>query len=81
MPTPTDPPAPGEPFRKLAAELYTADDLAALLNVSKRQVWRMEADGRLPAAVRMGKLTRWPRRTVDRWLSENCPKQRRTANR
>ncbi len=70
-----------DPFGKLAAELYTADDLAGLLRVSKRQVWRMEADGRLPAAVRMGAVTRWPRRLIDRWLSDNCPKQRRSPGR
>lgn len=46
----TEPPA--DPLRKLAAELYTADDLAGLLQVSRRQIWRMEADGRRPTAGR-----------------------------
>jgi predicted DNA-binding transcriptional regulator AlpA len=40
--------------------LFTAQEVAALLGVSIRQVWRMRLSGALPAPVRIGKRSvRW----------------------
>lgn len=74
----TKPAAPNAPSDRLSPVLYTANDLAKLLQVSRRQVWRMEADGRLPKAVRLGNLTRWSKRLIECWLADRCPTRRAT---
>ncbi|MBI5864077.1 MAG: helix-turn-helix domain-containing protein [Planctomycetes bacterium] len=37
----------------------TADDLAKLLNVSARHIWKLTATGKLPPPIRLGRSTRW----------------------
>lgn len=61
----------------LADQLYTADDLAARLQCSVRHVWRLHDSGALPAALRVGRLVRWPKPLIDRWLADGCPPRRR----
>ena len=78
--TPTANPAPETPAAKVTrvtAECYTADELAVLLNCSLRHVWRMRDLGHLPAAIRLGRLVRWPKVLIDSWLAAGCPKQPR----
>ncbi|MFO0847319.1 MAG: helix-turn-helix domain-containing protein [Gemmataceae bacterium] len=67
---------PSDPLRRVAAELYTVDDLAGLLQVSRPSL--TAAARELPPAVKLGRLTRWPKRAIDRWLADNCPRQHRT---
>jgi excisionase family DNA binding protein len=50
------------------AACYTAQDLAALLRISVRQVWRMCDANKLPKPIRFGRAVRWSRPVVDRWL-------------
>lgn len=47
--------------------------LAAMLGCSARHVVRLEEDGRLPAALKLGRLSRWRRDAVLKWLSDGCP--------
>ncbi len=55
-------------------ELLTVDDFAALLQVSTRQVYLMEDDGRLgPARVQIGRSVRFRRREVEAWIGACCP--------
>lgn len=58
----------------VATECYTADELAAVLKCSPRHVWRMRDLGKLPAAIRLGRLVRWPKVLIDSWLAAGCPK-------
>lgn len=39
-------------------------DAAALLGCSKATFWRRVADGTIPAPVRIGGMTRWPRSEI-----------------
>ena len=49
--------------------LVNAAGLAKMLSVSKREIERMAADGRLPAPIRMSKrLVRWRLTTIKTWL-------------
>lgn len=49
--------------------MITASDVAALLHVSLRQVWRMRAARELPAPVRIGKrAVRWREADINRYL-------------
>ena len=54
-------------------ELLTVDDFAALLQVSTRQIYLMEDDGRLgPARVQIGRAVRFRRREVEGWIVAGC---------
>lgn len=52
----------------------SAKQLSHLLGVSLRQVWRLNATGKLPRPVRIGGSVRWNRAEVIQWFSEaGCP--------
>lgn len=54
-------------------ELLTVKDVAAVLSVSQRQIWKLHSSGRLPASVRLARSVRWRRNELERWLSAGCP--------
>ncbi len=55
-------------------ELITFDDLGKLMQVSVRQLYLMEDDGRLgPARVQIGRSVRFRRREVEQWIAAGCP--------
>ncbi|MBW3598151.1 MAG: helix-turn-helix domain-containing protein [Planctomycetes bacterium] len=53
--------------------LISAPQLATLLSVSERTVWRLQAAGKLPRPVKIGGQKRWRRSEVDRWIAAGCP--------
>lgn len=55
------------------ALLITAEELAPMLNVSERTLWRLLSAGKLPEPVRLGRLTRWSLDRVKEWIVEGCP--------
>jgi predicted DNA-binding transcriptional regulator AlpA len=60
---------------RLAAAVYSADDIADLLTISKRQVWRLRDAGLLPGCIRIGQAAvRWRRAEIDEWIAQGCPK-------
>ena len=58
-----------------------AKTLARLLGVSVRHVRRMDASGKLPAAVRLGRSKRWLAGTIQAWLKAGAPDQRTWGHR
>jgi excisionase family DNA binding protein len=48
--------------------------LAELLGVSGRQVYRMVADGLMPPPVRLGGCLRWDLVAIEQWIECGCPK-------
>ena len=50
-----------------------AKELAALLGVSLRQVWRLNAAGKLPRPVRLGGSVRWLRKEIEAFVGAGCP--------
>lgn len=48
--------------------LMTAKDLAHVLNVSLRTVWRLKRAGRLPASLHVGGGVRWKPDEVQNWI-------------
>ncbi|MCL5281437.1 MAG: helix-turn-helix domain-containing protein, partial [Planctomycetes bacterium] len=50
-----------------------ARELAEMLDVSLRQVWRLNSAGKLPRPVRLGGSVRWDRDEVLRWFKDGCP--------
>ena len=56
-----------------ATRLLTAKDVAGILSVSLRHLWRLDAEHRLPKPVRMGKCVRWLADDIEQWLRIGCP--------
>ncbi len=48
--------------------LLTVRDLAKLLKVSVRNVWRMRASGRIPPPLKIGGSVRFDRQDIEDWL-------------
>jgi excisionase family DNA binding protein len=77
MTTTTQPTAKGigGPDRE-QAELLDVSQVAALLNCSKRTVYRLADSGRMPRPLKLGSLVRWRAGEVRQWIADGCPKCR-----
>ena len=54
-------------------QLLTAKQLGAKLNLSKRQIFRLNSCGKLPAPIRIGGSVRWAESTIAAWLKAGAP--------
>lgn len=54
-----------------SSTMLTASDLAEMLGIDLRSVWRRKADGTLPRPVQLGRSVRWVRKEVEQWLAGN----------
>jgi excisionase family DNA binding protein len=54
-------------------------EVAALLGCSVRHVMRLSGDGAMPAPVKLGRLVRWNRATLNQWIADGCPLPPRRA--
>ena len=52
--------------------LITVDEVAAMLSLSPRTVWRRSSTGELPAPVRIGGSVRWRRSDIVQWVNAGC---------
>jgi excisionase family DNA binding protein len=50
------------------SELLTVDEVAHMLGVSVRTVWRRVSAEELPKPVQVGGLTKWRRSEIEEWL-------------
>jgi excisionase family DNA binding protein len=58
-------------------ELLTEQELATLLKVAVRTVRRWRVEGSGPPALRIGRVVRYRRADVDRWLAQKGDDERR----
>jgi excisionase family DNA binding protein len=58
---------------------YTVADLATRLQCSERHLWRLIDRKAVPGVLRIGRLVRLHRATVDAWLAAGAPPQWRAA--
>lgn len=54
--------------------LLTAAQVAGLLQIGERTVWRLLSAGAIVAPVRIGGATRWRRELLERWIDAGCPR-------
>lgn len=54
-------------------QLLTAKQLGTRLNLSKRQIFRLNSCGKLPAPIRIGGSIRWAESTIAKWLAIGAP--------
>jgi excisionase family DNA binding protein len=59
--------------------LMTAAEVARLLQISTRTLWRLLSCGRIPAPLRFGGNVRWRQEEVLRWIEQRCPEKDSTA--
>ena len=52
-----------------------ATDVANLLKVSKRHVANLNASGRLPKPIKLGRAVRWLRPELTEWLAAGAPRR------
>jgi predicted DNA-binding transcriptional regulator AlpA len=52
--------------------LITAADLARLLQVSTRTLWRLLSKGELPEPVRFAGTVRWRLQEIKNWIADGC---------
>ncbi|TKJ32305.1 MAG: hypothetical protein CEE38_23395 [Planctomycetes bacterium B3_Pla] len=62
-------------------QLLKVKEVAAILHVSQRHLWRLKAAGKLPKPVKVGECVRWLLGDVEAWLEMGCPSQRQYENR
>lgn len=53
--------------------LIAADQLATMLDVSTRTVWRLLSTGRIVQPIRIGGSVRWRLDEVREWIAKGCP--------
>ena len=54
--------------------LVTSKELAKMLSVSERTIWRLAKEKQLPRAVRFGaKSVRWKLKDITDWIAMDCP--------
>jgi len=62
--------------KEMANRLLTAKTLGEMLSLSKRQIFRLNSCGKLPAPLRIGGSVRWAESTIDQWLKAGAPDRR-----
>jgi len=55
--------------------LMTVEDVARLMTVSKRSVWRMRSSGAVPRPVKILGAVRWKGSDIRQWLDAGCPSE------
>lgn len=53
--------------------MATVGDVARMLHVSIRQVWRLHSIGKLPNPVRLGSCVRWRVDEIRAFVEAGCP--------
>ena len=54
-------------------ELINASELAKLLSLSVRTVWRLKSAGKLPKSLQLGRSVKWQKNEIVAWLESKCP--------
>ena len=54
-------------------KLLTAQAVGKILSLSKRQIFRLNSSGKIPAPVRISGSVRWPNSTIQSWIDMGCP--------
>lgn len=58
-------------------EMLSAAEIARMAGVSVRLIQGLEKDGKMPPAVRLGRLRRWHRDVISGWLRGDWKRLRR----
>ena len=59
--------------KKHACVAINAKALGQRLSLSKRQIFRLNSCGKIPAPVRIGGSVRWREDEITAWVNAGCP--------
>lgn len=59
----------------------TVADVATVIGCSRKHVYTMMDTGRMPSPMRIGRMVRWDRDVIQRWIQDGCPPVRRSGKR
>jgi len=59
--------------------LLTVKEVAEMLGLSERTVYRLTDMGKMPRPVKIGAAVRWRRSELDTWIEDGCPTSPRKA--
>jgi len=59
--------------------LLTVKEVAEMLGLSERTIYRLADSGAMPRPVKIGAAVRWRRNELDQWIEEGCPASRGKA--
>ena len=54
-------------------QLLTAKAVGEKLSLSKRQIFRLNSCGKIPASIRIGGSVRWAKSVITEWLAAGAP--------
>ncbi len=57
----------------ITEKLLTAKAVGEMLSLSKRQVFRLNCCGKIPAPIRIGGAVRWLEKSISEWLAAGAP--------
>ena len=57
-------------------QLLSAKTLGEMLSLSKRQIFRLNSCGKIPAPLRIGGSIRWSAEEISAWLAASAPDRR-----
>lgn len=63
----------------MSNELLTVGEVARLLKVSIRQVWKLKSSGRICPPVHVGRSVRWRAEDIARFIEFGCDMDRLNA--
>ena len=55
--------------------LINAEQVANILNISERTLWRLVSGGKVPQPVRIGRSARWRVQDIYDWIESGCPSE------
>ena len=53
--------------------LLSAESVGKMLSLSRRQIFRLNSSGKIPAPIRIGGAVRWSEQTIRGWLGYGAP--------
>lgn len=63
-------------IKSQTCQLLSAKALAKMLSLSKRQIFRLNSSGRIPAPIKIGGSVRWSAQEISTWLAASAPDRR-----
>lgn len=67
---PTAPPRPPHSPPPDEKNFLSAEEVAGLLNIGVRTVWRHRQAGKIPPPISIGGLTKWQRLDIEDWIRD-----------
>jgi predicted DNA-binding transcriptional regulator AlpA len=59
--------------------LMSVRDVAELLKCSSHHVYMLKTYGKIPKPIKLGRILRWRRGVIEKWIEEGCPSQTKNS--